>query len=167
MMMRTTAAKATTMMGPVKAFMNDSIRTIMVISSKNTIMPIHSGKNIRLQKYPGKRVVVVRVRGIWVGSEPYRTTTLTLGHFGWRDDVFCRGVEIISKALWNEYDELTWQDWMKLRYKITPNPNLNDLDDTRRRETLKHLLPSPDGTMKSEPIWLPKSITNFQIAILC
>ena len=50
-MMRTTAAKATTMMGPAQAFMNDSIRnTTMVISSKNAIMPIHSGKcgnNIR------------------------------------------------------------------------------------------------------------------------
>ena len=95
-----------------------------------------------------------RVGSIWVGSEPL------FPQFGWRDDVFRRGVEIISKALWNcfqlgkedefvielgyeyEYDELTWQDWMRLRYKITPNPNLNDLDDTRRRETLKHLLPS-------------------------
>ena len=95
-----------------------------------------------------------RVGSIWAGSEPL------LPHFSWRDDVFCRGVDIISKALWNcfqlgkedkflielgykyEYDEPTWQDWMKLRYKITPNPNLNDLDDTRQRETLEHLLPS-------------------------
>ena len=32
-----------------------------------------------------------RVDSIWVGSEPL------LPHFGWRDDVFCRGVEIISR----------------------------------------------------------------------
>ena len=59
--------------------------------------------------------------------------------------VYLQGKEdkfVIGLRYEYEYDELTWQDWMKLRYKITPNPNLNDLDDTRRRETLKHLLPS-------------------------
>ena len=87
------------------------------------------------------------------------------------DDVFRKAVGVISKALWNcyqlgkedtfvievvydgFYDELTWQDWMKLRYKVTPNPNLNDLDNTHRRETLKHLLPSgsPDTLLFQWP----------------
>ena len=31
---------------------------------------------------------------------------------------------------------------MNLRYKVTPYPNLDDLDEAPRRETLKHLLPS-------------------------
>ena len=101
-----------------------------------------------------------RVGSIWVMSTMSHEWEQPLTQFGWRDDVSRKGVEIISKALWNsfqlgkedkffielgyenEYDELTWQDWMKLRYKVTPNPKLNYLDDTRRRETVKHLLPS-------------------------
>ena len=112
-----------------------------------------------------------RVGSIWVMSTMSHEWEPPLTQFGWGDDVFRKGVEIISKALWNcfqlgkedkfvielgyeyKYHELTWQDWMRLWYKDTPNPNLNDLDDTRRRETLKHLLPSgsPDVRPDERP----------------
>ena len=106
-----------------------------------------------------------RACGIWVKSWVWGSAMddgappLTRGAHP-RDDVLRKAVEVISKALWNclqlggedkfvievgykyDYDEKTWQDWMKLRYKVTPNPNVNDLNYVRQRETLKHLLPS-------------------------
>ena len=92
-----------------------------------------------------------RVSGIWVKSWVWGSAMdhgappLTRDAHP-RDDVFRKAVEVISKALWNcfqlgkedtfiievgykyDYNEMSWQDWMKLRYKVTPNPNVNDLN---------------------------------------